>query len=98
MAPAQKVNNPANVGAVTLTPLARFVRGLIQVVAALALAVPTILNTPAVAGNAVLLKYATVVGGYVLLVSAIINTLEHFGVIPVIGGKPSPVAVPEVGK
>ena len=93
---AQKVSNPTPVAAgVVVSPLARFVRGAVQVVLAVAAAIPTILNTPGVSGNAVVAKYVTIIAGYVLVVNGLINTLEHFGVIPVMGGKAAPLAVPE---
>ena len=46
----QKVNTPTSVTSVTLTPLARVVRTVIQVVLAVGAAIPTILNTPLVSG------------------------------------------------
>ena len=87
----QRVSSSVTVTAVVVSPLARFVRGFVQIVIALAAAIPTILNTPGVSGNAVVAKYVTIVAGYILVVNGLINTLEHFGVIPVLGGKAAPV-------
>ena len=84
----QKVSSPTLTPAVILSPLARFVRMAVQLLIALAAAVPTILNTPGVAGNAQIAKYVGIVAGYIILVNAVINSLEHFGVIKVMGGKP----------
>lgn len=92
---AQKVNTPSPATAVILSPLARVTRTIVQIVLALAAAIPTILNTPGVSGNAVLAKYAGIIAGYLVIVTGLINTLEHFGVIPVVGGKPGyPVPAP----
>jgi hypothetical protein len=92
----QKISNPIPTTAVVLSPLARAVRMIVQVVIALAAAIPTILNTPGVSGNAVLAKYAGIITGYLVLVTTVINTLEHFGVIPVLGGKSAPAQVPSL--
>lgn len=91
---AQKVNIVANVGSVALTPLARIVRTVFQIVVSIGLAIPIILNTPGVSGNAVIVKDLTILGGLVATVTAIMNALEGSGLIPVIGGKPAAPIVP----
>ena len=99
----QKVNVVVNSATVTLTSAARWLRTVIHVVLGLALAVPTILNTPAVSGNAVLAKDLGIAGGYIVGVAAVINTLENLGIIPVSFAKaidpsavvPKTIPVPE---
>jgi len=93
---SQKVNVVASVGVVTLTPLARIMRTVMQVLVAVAAAVPILLNTPAVSGNAVLAKYVGVVGGLFVTVVTVMNLLENYGIIPVIGGKPATAIVPAI--
>ncbi len=85
----QKVNVSATASTVTLSPLARFMRTVFQVVLAVAAAIPVIMNTPAVSGNAVLAKYLGVVSGFFITIVAILNALENYGIIPVIGGQPA---------
>ena len=92
----QKVNTPTSVTSVTLTPLARVVRTVIQVVLAVGAAIPTILNTPLVSGNAGLTKDVLILGGWITAITALQNVLEHAGILPVIGGKPGPLAVPSL--
>ena len=85
----QKVSIPAAVTTVSLTPLARVVRTVLQIVISVGAAIPIILNTPAVAGNAVLVKDLGIVGAIIAFVSVLQNTLENLGIIPVLGGTPA---------
>jgi len=90
----QTVNIAIPSTSVVLSPLARFCRTVLHVAIAVGATIPTILALPQVAGSAVLVKDLGILGGYVLVVTAIINGLENTGVIPVLGAKPSaPVAV-----
>lgn len=92
----QKVNISTNVTSVSFTPLARLGRTVIQILIAVGLAIPIILNTPAVSGNATLAKTLGVVGALIASVSAVWNALESLGYIPSIGGKPSTPIVANV--
>lgn len=93
---SQKINIVANVTAVTITPITRVLRTLFQIVVSVGIAIPVILNTPGVAGNAIIVKDLTILGGLVAVVTAIMNGLESSGVIPVVGGQPASLIVPEV--
>ena len=93
---SQKINITTNVTSVSFTPVARIVRTVIQILVAIGLAIPIILNTPAIAGNAALAKELGVVGALIASVSAVWNSLENFGFIPAIGGKPATPIVANV--
>jgi len=92
----QRVNTTATVTSVTLTPLARVVRTIVQIVLAVGVAIPTILNTPFISGNAGLTKDLLILGGWIAAFTALQNVLEHAGIIPVFGAKPGPLAVPSL--
>ena len=97
MPPVQKVNNKATVNAVVLSPLARTIRTIIQVVLAVGASIPIILNTTGLTGAQVT-KVETIIATAVAVISVVQNTLEHYGVLPVAGGKSTPLAVPEAGR
>jgi hypothetical protein len=84
---SQKINAVVEaVTGVTLTPLARVVRTIIQTVLAFAVAEPVLIKLVSVnAGTAT--KAASITAGLVFVVSTVQNVLEHFGVLPVTGGK-----------
>lgn len=92
----QKINVTANVSSVSFTPVARIVRTVIQILVAIGIAIPIILNTPAISGNAALAKDLGIVGALIASISAVWNALENFGFIPAIGGKPATPIVPNV--
>lgn len=104
---AQVVNSPVPVTTVSLTPLARVVRTVIQVALAVGASIPVILASTGLTGGQVA-KVEAIVGTAVAVISTIQNLLESYGIIPVVGGKvatatsvtttTSPVMVPEVSK
>ena len=104
---AQLVNASVPVTTVSLTPLARVVRTVIQVVLAVGASIPLILSSTSLTGGQVA-KVEAIVGTAVAVISALQNILESYGVLPVVGGwvaaattvtvTTQPVMVPEVGK
>ena len=102
----QVINVKVPVNAATLSPLARVMRTVLQVVIAVGAAIPTILALPGVAGSAVLVKDLGIAAGYLVIITAVMNALENAGVIPVLGAKPvvpltvsvAPQLVPGAGK
>ena len=83
---SQKISDPTEATSVTLSPLARVVRTVIQVVIAVGGSIPIILATTTLSGPDVA-KVESIVATAVAVVSTIQNLLEHYGVIPVAGGK-----------
>ena len=80
----QKVNTATPAPSVALSPLARVVRTIIQIVTAQAVSLPTLiagfgLNAAETA------KYDGIISGAVLVASTVQNLLEHFGILPVVG-------------
>ena len=102
--PTQVVNAPVPVATVSLTPLARVVRTVIQVALSVGASIPIILNTTGLTGTQVT-KVETIIATAVAVISTVQNLLESYGVIPVVGGKvasattvtttTSPLMVPE---
>ncbi len=82
----ERVNVPVATGTVSLSGLARGLRTALQVIIAVGAAIPTILLTPTVAGNAVLVKDLGIVSGFIAVVVILQNALEASGIIPTIGG------------
>jgi hypothetical protein len=88
----QTVNVSVPAELVTLTPLARVVRTLLQVAVAVGAAIPIILNTGAITDT----KTIAILSAAVVVVTTLQNVLEHIGVLPVIGAtiaQKSPVVV-----
>ena len=100
-----RVNAAIAAQAVSVSGLARFLRTAFQLVLALGAAIPTILLTPAVSGNAEVVKILGTVSGYIVIIVGIVNALEQGGIIPTFGGKAAtplgltvtrtPLSVPE---
>ena len=89
----QRINVTANVLTVSFSPVARVIRTIIQVLLSIGVAIPIILNTPAVAGNAALVKDLGIVGAIIASISGVWNMLENYGISPSAGGKPAtPIA------
>ena len=88
----QTVNVPVPAELVTLTPLARVVRTVLQVCVAVAAAIPVILNTGVITDT----KTVAILTAAIVVVTSLENVLEHLGIMPVIGGTvaaKSPVTV-----
>ena len=82
----QKVNTPAIAAVITISPLARVVRTLLQVAIAVGAAIPIILNSGVVTTP----KIVVVLSSALVVVTTLQNVLEHAGILPVIGGKVPP--------
>ena len=82
----QKVNTPAIAAVITISPLARVVRTLLQVAIAVGAAIPIILNSGVVTTP----KIVAVLSSALVVVTTLQNVLEHAGILPVIGGKVPP--------
>ena len=86
MASGQKVSAATTTAKVALTPLARVVRTIIQTVIAFAGAEPVLINLAHI-NSATATEVAAATAGAVSVVSTVQNLLEHFGILPVVGGK-----------
>ncbi len=82
---AQRVSTAQSVDAVSLTPLARVVRTVVQIVLAVGGSIPIILAATNLSG-AQITKVEAIVAGLTATVSAVQNVLENLGAIPVAGG------------
>ncbi len=86
MAAGQRVSAVTSTTKVALTPLARVVRTAIQTVISFAAVEPTLINVVHVnTGTAT--EVASITAGAVFVVATAQNLLEHFGILPVVGGK-----------
>jgi hypothetical protein len=91
-----KVTTTSKVTAVTLSPFARIARTVIQSVVAFAAAEPTLVGLVHL-NAAQASEFAGITSGLVFVVSAVQNLLEHFNLIPTVGGndaKAATVTVP----
>ena len=79
----QKVSTPVEAAVVTISPLARVVRTLLQVAVAVGAAIPVILNSGAITTPKTVAALSTAL----VLVTTLQNFLEHTGILPVVGGK-----------
>jgi hypothetical protein len=82
----QRVTTSTEAPVVTLSPLARVVRTVIQTVVSFA-AVEPILIGLVHANAATATEAASITAGVVFIASTVQNVLEHFGVLPTVGGK-----------
>lgn len=82
----QKVSTPVEAEVVTISPLARVIRTLLQVTVAIGAAIPLILNSGAITTP----KTLAVLSTALVVVTTLQNFLEHIGILPVVGGKLPP--------
>ncbi len=73
-------------GGITLSPVARVIRTVMQVVLAFAAVQPALIAGLGLSGSRAS-EISGIVAGVVLVVSTAQNLLEHFGVLPVVAGK-----------
>jgi len=83
---SQRVHITTTTTVVTVSPIARVLRTIIQTVIAFGAAEPTLIGGLGLTGTQAS-KVAAIVAGFVLTVTSAQNLLEHFGVLPVAGGK-----------
>ena len=83
---AQYVSTPTAAPVVTVSPLARVIRTLLQVTISIGAAIPIILNSGVVTTP----KVVSILSAALVVVTTLQNVLEHAGIIPVIGGKVPP--------
>jgi hypothetical protein len=94
MSTTQRVNVSTPASAVSLSPLARVVRTVVQTILAFAAAEPTLIGVLHLSSGTAT-EIASLTAAAVLVVSTVQNVLEHFGVLPTVGGK---VATPPVSR
>lgn len=73
---------------ITVSPLARVLRTLLQLAVSIGVAIPIILNSGVITST----KVVSILGSTLIVVTTLQNVLEHFGIMPVVGGKPVPLA------
>jgi uncharacterized membrane protein len=87
-----KISTSTEVSAVTLTPLARVVRTVLQTVLAFGASFPTLIALVHLTA-AQTAEYSSIVAGLVLVASTVQNLLEHFNVIPTTGAKAASTSI-----
>lgn len=83
---SQRVSIVLKTSVVTLTPIARILRTVIQTVLAFGAAEPTLIGLVHMTG-AQASEVAGIVAGLVALAALVQNLLEQWGVLPTTGGK-----------